>query len=147
MRDEQIAQEVLICIGTNKTLQDESRFRLGSEQFYLKSAAQMREAFRDMPEACDRTLEIADRVQIKFKLKDDKGKPIYHLPSFPTREGATITDEIRAQSLEGLEKRFAEIKALGAQAWMTGTDLSLFEAAHCQIFEVRDGVFISQGGV
>jgi len=40
---------------------------------------------------------------------------------------------------------FEEIHSLGAQAWMTGTDLSLFEAARCQIFEVRDGVFLPQG--
>jgi len=40
---------------------------------------------------------------------------------------------------------FEEIHALAAQAWMTGTDLSLFETARCQIFEVRDGVFFPQG--
>ena len=40
---------------------------------------------------------------------------------------------------------FEEIHSLAAQAWMTGTDLSLFEAARCQIFEVRDGVFLPQG--
>ena len=84
LREDQIAQEVLICIGSNKTLSDESRFRLGSDQFYLKSSEQMRELFKDVPEACDRTLEIAERCNVKFKLKDDAGKPIYHLPSFPT---------------------------------------------------------------
>jgi DNA replication and repair protein RecF len=40
---------------------------------------------------------------------------------------------------------FEEISALSAQAWMTGTDLSLFEGARAQIFEVRDGVFHAQG--
>ena len=40
---------------------------------------------------------------------------------------------------------FEEITALSAQAWMTGTDLSLFEGARCQIFEVRDGTFNRQG--
>jgi DNA replication and repair protein RecF len=40
---------------------------------------------------------------------------------------------------------FEEIHALSAQAWMTGTDLSLFEQAHCQIFEVQNGVFLPQG--
>lgn len=107
-QDDQMSQEVLICIGTNKTLQDESRFRLGTDQFYLKSADEMRSLFPDMPEACDRTLEIAERVNVKFKLKDDKGKPIYHLPSFATPEGSTTTDEIRRLALEGLEVRFQE---------------------------------------
>jgi DNA replication and repair protein RecF len=41
---------------------------------------------------------------------------------------------------------FEEIHALNAQAWMTGTDLSLFNGAKAQIFEVRDGVFHAQGG-
>jgi DNA polymerase-3 subunit alpha len=110
-QDDQMSQEVLICIGTNKTLQDESRFRLGSDQFYLKSATQMRDLFKDLPEACDRTLEIADRVQIKFKLKDENNKPIYHLPSYPTQGGATLTDEIARLAREGMELRFEEAAA------------------------------------
>ncbi len=110
-QDDQMSQEVLICIGTNKTLQDESRFRLGSDQFYLKSAPEMRKLFKDLPQACDRTLEVADRINIKFRLKDDKGKPIYHLPSFPTQAGFTLSDEIRRITFEGLEVRFQEAAA------------------------------------
>ncbi len=112
-QDDQMSQEVLVCIGTNKTLQDESRFRLGSDQFYLKKPEQMRELFRDIPEACDRTLEIADRCNIKFKLKDESGKAIYHLPSFPTSEGRTVKEEIRVIAEAGLQRRFEEAAALG----------------------------------
>ena len=112
-QDDQMSQEVLVCIGSNKTLQDESRFRLGTDQFYLKKPEQMRELFKDIPEACDRTLEIADRCQIKFKLKDDSGKAIYHLPSFPTSEGRSVKDEIRTIAENGLERRFQEAAALG----------------------------------
>ncbi|MEZ0391493.1 MAG: DNA polymerase III subunit alpha [Pseudobdellovibrionaceae bacterium] len=112
-QDDQMSQEVLICIGSNKTLQDESRFRLGSDQFYLKSSQQMRELFKDVPEACDRTLEIADRCQIKFKLKDESGKAVYHLPSFPITRGSSVKEEIKLISSEGLEKRFQEAEALG----------------------------------
>jgi DNA polymerase-3 subunit alpha len=111
--DDQMAQEVLICIGTNKTLQDESRFRLGGNQFFLKKPEQMRELFKDIPEACDRTLEIAERVNIKFKLKDDNGKAIYHLPSYPTEAGATLTEEIARLSKIGLEERFRELEKRG----------------------------------
>jgi DNA replication and repair protein RecF len=58
-----------------------------------------------------------------------------------------LLDEIAAH-LDGSRRAalFEEIRELGAQAWMTGTDLSLFEAARCQIFEVRDGLFFPQGG-
>lgn len=114
-QEDQIAQEVLICIGSNKTLQDESRFRLGSDQFYLKSATQMRELFKDLPEVCDRTLEIASRCQVKFKLKDDQGRPIYHLPTYPTTEGVSLLEEIKRLAEVGLRERVAEAKARGEE--------------------------------
>jgi DNA replication and repair protein RecF len=67
------------------------------------------------------------------------------------REGLApilLLDEIAAH-LDATRRAalFEEIHSLSAQAWMTGTDLSLFEGAHCQVFEVRDGVFHPQGGV
>ena len=112
-QDDQVGQEVLICIGSNKTLQDESRFRLGSDQFYFKSSEQMRALFKDVPEACDRTLEIAERCDLKFKIKDDAGKAIYHLPTFPTPKGVEVKDDIRERALSGLEVRYKESAARG----------------------------------
>ncbi len=106
--DDQIAQEVLICIGTNKTLQDESRFRLGTSEFYFKSPEEMSSLFKDIPEAISNTLEIANRCDVKFKMKDENGKPIYHLPSFPTELGATLKEEIAQRALLGLEQRLEE---------------------------------------
>ncbi|MCE3010184.1 MAG: DNA polymerase III subunit alpha [Proteobacteria bacterium] len=114
-QDDQIAQEVLICIGTNKTLQDESRYRLGSDQFYLKSTEQMKSLFADIPEAIENTLQVNERCQVKFKLKDDNGKAIYHLPSFPTQEGRSLREEIEAQSTAGLQERFQEAAARGEE--------------------------------
>jgi DNA polymerase III subunit alpha len=111
--DDQLAQEVLVCIGTNKTLGDESRLKLGSSEFYFKSPQKMRELFKDLPEACDRTLEIAERCDVKFKLKDSAGKPIYHLPTFPTEEGKTVKDAIADIAHRGLEQRFAEAAQIG----------------------------------
>lgn len=112
-RDDQMAQEVLVCIGTNKTLQDEARSRLGSDQFYLKSADEMRKLFKDIPEACDETLKIAEKCNIKFVLKDSQGRQIYHLPTYPTEQGRSISDEIRIRTFEGLQARFAEARLLG----------------------------------
>lgn len=111
--DDQLAQEVLICIGSNKTLQDESRFRLGSDQFYLKGPEAMKELFKDVPEAVENTLKIADACNVKFKIKDDAGKAIYHLPSFPTEAGRTQFDEIRTKSFQGLELRYKEAVVRG----------------------------------
>ncbi len=111
--DDQIAQEVLICIGTNRTLSDTTRFRLSSNQYYLKHPEKRRELFADAPELCDRTLEIAEQCNVKFKLKDAAGKAIYHLPSFPTTEGRSVKEEIEALAQQGLEVRFAEAAAAG----------------------------------
>ncbi len=112
-QSDQIAQEVLICIGSNKTLHDETRFRLGSDQFYFKSSEEMRKLFKDLPEACDRTLEIADRCDVKFNLKDSSGKTIYHLPYFTSEDGKAPLDLIRAKTFSGLEERFQEAAATG----------------------------------
>jgi DNA polymerase-3 subunit alpha len=120
-QEDQIAQEVLICIGSNKTLQDESRFRLGTDQFYFKSSEMMRSLFQDLPQACDATLEIAERCDVKFKLKDANGKSIYHLPSFNSADessngsdkGQTQSDLIRSKALEGLELRYREAEKRG----------------------------------
>ncbi|MGE0764353.1 MAG: DNA polymerase III subunit alpha [Bdellovibrionales bacterium] len=107
-QEEQVGQEVLICIGSNKTLQDDTRFRLGSDQFYFKDPQQMQSLFKDHAEAVSRTLEVAGRCQLKFKLKDDQGRPIYHLPTYPTQQGVSLTDEMRRLSELGLQKRLKE---------------------------------------
>lgn len=112
-RDDMLAQETLICIGTNKTLQDESRFRLGSDQFFFKDAEAMRTVFQDLPDLCDRTLEVAERCEVKFNLKDAKGAPIYHLPSYPTTAGLSLEDEMARIAREGLQRRFDEAEKRG----------------------------------
>jgi DNA polymerase III subunit alpha len=112
-QEDQLGQEVLICIGSNKTLQDESRFRLGSDQFYFKKAAQMRALFKDLPEACDNTLAVAERCDVKFKLKDEAGRAIYHLPTFPTPEGVAVLDYIKERIETGLKERFQEAAVRG----------------------------------
>lgn len=114
-KDEQIAQEVLVCIGSNRTLSDDSRFRLGSDQFFFKPAQQMRDLFQDQPELCDRTLEIADRCNITFQLQDKDGKQIYHLPSFPTKGGVSLFEEMKRLTSEGLMDRFEEATARGEE--------------------------------
>lgn len=112
--DEQIAQEVLVCIGSNKTLSDDSRYQLGSSEFYFKSQSKMEALFKDVPQAIANTIEIASRCDVKFKLKDANGKQIYHLPSFPTTEGRTIFEEITYRSNLGLQRRFEEMNEKGS---------------------------------
>lgn len=112
-QDDQIAQEVLVCIGSNKTLSDESRYTLGSSEFYFKSPEKMQQLFKETPQAIANTLVIADRCNVKFNLKDSNGKAIYHLPSFPTEDGRTVKEEIRYRSQIGLEERYKEMEKQG----------------------------------
>jgi len=58
--------DVLLCIGTRTTMDDPKRFRFDARDFYLKSAAQMRDLWSDYPEACDSTLLIAERCNVEF---------------------------------------------------------------------------------
>ncbi len=103
-----LAQEVMVCIGTNKTLQDENRKTLGSKEFFFKKSKPMRTLFKDVPEAIENTLKIADEINVEFQLKDRQGKPIYHLPSYPTSKGETLKDAMKRHSEEGLKLRFKE---------------------------------------
>lgn len=102
------AQEVLLCVQTGKTFADEKRMRLTTDEFYFKSPEEMRESFKDIPEACDHTLEIADKCNVEITWEDEEGKQIYHLPDF---DRFIETDEsseafFKRMSEEGLEERF-----------------------------------------
>jgi DNA polymerase-3 subunit alpha len=106
-RDDAAAQEVLMCIQTGKTFEDEKRMKLTTTEFFLKNAAQMREAFHYAKEACDNTLRIADKCNLEIRWQDDKGKQIYHLPKFDIPTVETEDQFFAREALEGLEKRFA----------------------------------------
>ncbi len=76
------AHDVLLCIGTGKTVSDTSRMKFYSDQFYVKSAEEMYALWSDLPEACENTVKIANRVDIKIPEK------IFHLPHYPVPEEA-----------------------------------------------------------
>ena len=76
------AHDVLLCIGTQRQVSDTNRLRFGTQEFYVKPAADMRELFADLPEACDNTVAIANRVDIKIPEK------VFHLPDYPVAEGS-----------------------------------------------------------
>jgi len=103
------AHDVLLCIGTGKTVSDSSRMRFYSDQFYVKSDAEMRELWADLPEACDNTAAIAARVDIRIPEK------IYHLPAYPVPQqpGAQTTAEeyLREICERGLIDRYGEERA------------------------------------
>ncbi|HXH74314.1 MAG TPA: DNA polymerase III subunit alpha [Bacteriovoracaceae bacterium] len=105
-REDAAAQEVLMCIQTGKTFEDEKRMKLSTTEFYLKSPEEMRKAFDYIPEACDNTLKIADKCNLEIRWEDDKGKQIYLLPKFEIKTAETEDEFFERLSREGLEERF-----------------------------------------
>jgi DNA polymerase-3 subunit alpha len=81
--------DALLCIGTGSLVADPQRFRFASDQHYLKSAAEMRYLFRDIPEACDNTLAIAERVDVTIEF-DNNALPEFPIPG--ELAGATHKD-------------------------------------------------------
>ncbi|MBM3533711.1 MAG: DNA polymerase III subunit alpha [Alphaproteobacteria bacterium] len=100
------AHDALLSIAAGTVLADPERPRKGPEHRF-KSAEEMRKLFADLPEACDNTLVIARRCAFM----PSKQKPI--LPAFPTTDGRTEEEELRARATEGLERRLVALRIDG----------------------------------
>jgi DNA polymerase-3 subunit alpha len=98
--DDVAAHDALLCIQTGSKLTDPGRFRFESDQFFVKTAAQMRAAFPDHGQALDATLEIAERCNARIEFDLDL------LPRFPVPEGRTEAEHLRVMVLEGAQKRY-----------------------------------------
>ena len=98
-RDDFEAHEARVCIAQGYTLDNERRPRDTTAEQYLKSAAEMRKLFADLPEALANTVEIARRCTLTLSF----GKN--HLPDFPVPEGHTASSFLREQAQQGLERR------------------------------------------
>ncbi|MEY4418355.1 MAG: hypothetical protein RIQ88_793, partial [Actinomycetota bacterium] len=95
------AQEALLCIQTATKLNDPRRFKFDGSGYYLKSAKAMRELFADFPEACDNTLLIAERADIKFEKRN-------LMPKFDVPEGHTEASWFELEVAKGMRERFGE---------------------------------------
>src|SRR5437016_5377202 len=100
-REDHDAHDVMLCIGTGKIVQDESRMRYAPE-LYFKSPAEMRELFKDFPEAITNTLAIGERCNVSIEFGKSK-YPEYTVPEGETREGY-----LRDLCYKGLEERYGE---------------------------------------
>src|SRR6266404_4376212 len=100
-RDDHDAHDVMLCIGTGKMVQDESRMRYAPE-LYFKSPAEMRELFKDFPDAITNTLAIGERCNVTIEF----GKSKY--PEYPVPEGQTREGYLRELCYKGLEERYGE---------------------------------------
>ena len=102
-RDAAHNHEALLCVQTGKTLSDPTRFKFDGDGYYLKSAAEMRALWDgEIPEACDSTLLIAERVQSY----EDVWAPRDRMPVFPVPEGHDQSTWLRHEVDAGLGSRF-----------------------------------------
>ena len=93
-------QDVLLCIQTGKTVDEENRMKFQTEEFYLKSEEELRQLFPNCDEAFENTCKIADMCNLEFVFNE------YHLPSFPVPEGYTNEKYFRKLCYEGFEERY-----------------------------------------
>jgi DNA polymerase III subunit alpha len=94
--------EVLLCIQTASTLADPKRLRFETEEYYLKSPAEMRALFADHPEACDNTLAVAERCDVQLEF----GANV--LPHFDVPAGHTLESWLRAEVERGAAERYGQ---------------------------------------
>jgi len=96
------AHAALLCVQSGSTLADPKRFKFDNDEFYLKTPAQMRELFKDLPEACDNTLLIAERCNVTLR----EGENL--MPAFAVPAGETEDSWLRKEAEIGLANRFGD---------------------------------------
>src|SRR5660397_39980 len=103
------AHDVLLCIQTGSRREEENRLKFSSQEFYLKSEKEMREAFRDYPEAVDNTLLVAERCEVELSFDQ------ILLPSFETPAGESEPGFLRGLCREGMLRRYGDSPPEGAE--------------------------------
>ncbi|HWH79015.1 MAG TPA: DNA polymerase III subunit alpha, partial [Candidatus Binatus sp.] len=93
------AHDVLLCVQTGKTVDEENRLKLDTDELYLKSAEEMTQGFEYCPGAVERTLEVADRCNLEIEF----GK--YHFPNFTPPKEISLDDYLDELAYAGLNER------------------------------------------
>jgi DNA polymerase-3 subunit alpha len=134
-REDAEAQDILLCVNTGRFRNDPGRMKMDSSEFYLKSPAEMHDAFagidRDLVTgAVNRSQEIANSVAIELEL----GKR--HFPGFDVPGGLTASEELRRLCIQGLRERYASV----AKRWAAGVVPAdtTSAALHQQVMERLD---------
>ena len=98
--------DILLCIGTGKTVNDRDRLRYHGDQFYLKTAAEMCQVFAEVPEALANTVRIAERCQVD--IPSDRN----HLPNFAVPPPYSLNEYFEHVVREGFKERLPRLTAL-----------------------------------
>jgi len=100
-REDAESHEALLCVQSGSTLADPKRFKFENNEFYLKSAREMRELFSEIPEACDNTLLIAERCNITMRENENL------LPQYSVPKSESEDSWLRKESNKGLGERLS----------------------------------------
>jgi DNA polymerase-3 subunit alpha len=103
-KEDAFAHDVLLCIGTGKTLDDPKRLKYAAPEFYYKSTEEMLKVFGEVPQALANTLAIAERSQLNLKFNQ------ILLPRYDVPVGESPESYLEKLCLEGLKKRFGHIR-------------------------------------
>jgi DNA polymerase III subunit alpha len=103
------AQEVLMCIQTGKTMSDSQRMKFATDQFYFKTAEEMAQVFRELPDAVSRTVAIAERCNIKIHRVSNP------FPEFKVPEGHTTDSYFEKVARQGFEGRASQLERLAKE--------------------------------
>ncbi len=94
------SHSALLCVQSGTTLDDPKRFKFDGDGYYVKSAAEMRQVFRDHESACDNTLLIAERCEVEFNTSAN------YMPRFPVPDGETEESWFVKEVEAGLHVRY-----------------------------------------
>lgn len=96
------SHEILLCIQTGKTINDDNRMRFNTDEVYVKSPEEMYDNFKNVKQALENTVKIAEMCNVELEF----GK--LHLPSFEVEEGYTPYEYLREQCYKGLKSRYGD---------------------------------------
>jgi DNA polymerase III subunit alpha len=95
--------DVLLCIQQQKVQTDDNRLKFETDEFFLKSAEEMRAVFAELPEACDATLSIAEMCRVELSFGE------MHLPRFVPPDGKSLDQYLRELVAEGAIQRYGTV--------------------------------------
>lgn len=102
--DQADAHDSLLCVGVGRNKDDPNRFRFNGAGYYIKTADEMRRLFSELPEACDNTLQIAERIGDYSEAFDY----VDRMPQFDVPEGETQSSWLRKETEKGIRMRYGD---------------------------------------
>src|SRR5262249_13284152 len=99
------AHDILLCIGTNATVQEQKRMRLEGGSYYITSEEEMLRLFEELPQAVHTSGEVAQSVDLELEF----GR--IAMPAIDLPPGVTTDEHLRNVAYEGAKRRYGELTA------------------------------------